>query len=193
MATLVQNSAVWEIHDNFQKQTYRNRYHICTDRGLHKLSIPVKHTKNENGHQKYQDVRIETEDRWQIRHWRTLQTAYRTSPFFEFYEDDLAPLFQKKFAFLLDFNWHCLEFLIAALQITYSKEQTIQFETDYTQGMDMRGLVNAKKRIGISFTPYHQVFSDRHGFIPNMSTLDLIFNEGPQARTYLKNLSLTHA
>jgi hypothetical protein len=190
MATLVQNEVLWEVHDNFQKQTYRNRYHICTDQGLHKLSIPIKHLGSEEGRQKYRDVRIENSYRWQLQQWRTLQTAYRTSPFFEFYEDELAPLFEKAFDFLLDFNWETLDFFANTLQIEYSSEQTKRYEKYFHQGTDLRVLVNAKKETPYNFPNYNQVFLDRHEFIPNISSLDLIFNEGPNAIAYLKNLSL---
>ena len=189
MAVLVQHEVIWEVNDNFQKQTYRNRYHICTDQGLHKLSIPIKHVGGKDGRQKYAEVRIENSYRWQIQHWRTLQTAYRTSPFFEYYEDDLAPLFQKEYKFLLDFNWESLNFLANALQIIYPQEHTVEYKKDFDQGNDMRFLVNAKKKVSFDLPTYNQVFSDRHGFIANTSTLDLIFNEGPNAIAYLKNLA----
>lgn len=189
LATFVQHDVIWEVHDNFQKQTYRNRYHICTDQGLHKLSIPIKHVGGEDGRQKYSDVRIENSYRWQLQHWRTLQTAYRTSPFFEFYEDDLAPVFQKEFEFLLDFNWKSIEFLTQALQIDHHGEHTSFYEKDSYKN-DVRYLVNAKKEVTFSFENYNQVFADRHGFIANTSTLDLLFNEGPNALVYLKNQSL---
>lgn len=189
MAVLAQYEVIWEVNDNFQKQTYRNRYHICTDQGLHKLSIPIKHVGGKDGRQKYAEVRIENSYRWQILHWRTLQTAYRTSPFFEYYEDDLAPLFQKEFKFLLDFNWESLNFLANALQIIYPQEHTVEYKKDFDQGNDMRLLVNAKKKVSFGLPTYKQVFSDRHGFVANTSALDLIFNEGPNAVAYLKNLA----
>lgn len=193
MIVLAKEDVIWEVHDNFQKQTYRNRYHICTDQGLHKLSIPIKHVGGNDGRQKYRDVQIENGYRWRLQHWRTLQTAYRTSPFFEFYEDDLAPLFQKEFNFLLDFNWNTLDFLSGALQIEHQPEHTSHYEKKYDQGMDSRYLVNSKKKTPFTFVEYTQVFGSRHGFVTNTSTLDLLFNEGPNAIAYLKNQSLSHA
>ena len=189
MATLTQQDVIWEIHDNFQKQTYRNRYHICTDQGLHKLSIPIRHVGGEDGRQKYRDVQIENSYRWQQQHWRTLQTAYRTSPFFEFYEDDLAPLFEKEFKFLLDFNWESIHFLVNALQLDDDKVCTAGYEKNGKEN-DCRYLVNAKKGVAFAFESYNQVFGNRHGFISNTSTLDLLFNEGPNALGYLKHQAL---
>ena len=191
MAVLAQNKkVVWEVHDNFQKQTYRNRYHICTDQGLHKLSIPIKHVGGKDGRQKYRDVKLENGYRWQIQHWRTLQTAYRTSPFFEFYEDELAPLFEKSFRFLLDFNWESISFLSDALQLKTTTELTKNFQKEVSENKDLRFLVNAKKKPHLDFKAYQQVFVERHGFIANVSTLDLLFNEGPNALVYLKKMTL---
>ncbi|MEO0572565.1 MAG: WbqC family protein [Bacteroidota bacterium] len=193
ISVLVQEDVIWEVHDNFQKQTYRNRYHICTDQGLHKLSVPVKHVGGENGRQKYRDVQIENSYQWQLQHWRTLQTAYRASPFFEFYEDELGTLFEKRFRFLLDFNWEGINFLIGALQVKFRSEHNASYEKDFQKGKDYRSLVNSKKETPFAFKPYNQVFGDRHGFVSNTSTLDLLFNEGPNAVVYLKNLSLFYA
>lgn len=190
LATVVQKSVSWEVEDNFQKQTYRNRYHICTDQGLHKLSIPIKHVGGADGRQKYKEVQIDNSDSWQVQHWRTLQTAYRTSPFFEFYEDDLAPLFQTEFKFLMDFNWKSLAFLQDALQKEHQNQHTTKYSKVFEDGIDYRSLVNAKRSPDTTFEPYSQVFGDRHGFVPNTSALDLLFNEGPNALSYLKNQTL---
>lgn len=177
---------VWEVHDNYQKQTYRNRYHICTDQGLLKLTIPIKHIGGANGRQKYRDVEIENSYPWQKQHWKTLQTAYRTSPFFEFYEDELAPLFEKRFTHLMDFNWGSIQFLCESLQIKIPTQKTPSFQLNIADDLDARFLVNAKKALENPQETYNQVFSDRHGFIPNASTLDLLFNEGPNTLSYLK-------
>ena len=190
MAALVQGNVVWEVHDNFQKQTYRNRYHICTDQGLHKLIIPITHVGGSDGRQKYKDVRVEKSYRWQRQHWRTLQTAYRTSPFFEFYEDELAPLFEREFSFLMDFNWKTIEFLITALQLKYPSSRTVSYQKIYDGDKDLRNLVNSKSKLDFEFEPYNQVFGDRHGFVKNTSLLDLLFNEGPNTISYLKNQTL---
>ena len=92
-AAMIQNEVRWEVEDNYQKQTYRNRCYICTDKGRHLLNIPIKHVGGDQGRQKYKEVLVDNDYPWQRNHWRTLQTAYRTSPFFEFYEDDLAPVY----------------------------------------------------------------------------------------------------
>lgn len=187
LVTLVNQEVIWEVHDNYQKQTYRNRCHICTDQGKHVLTIPIKHVGGATGRQKYRDVRIENSYRWQQQHWRTLQTAYRTSAFFEFYEDDLAPIFHKKQEFLLDFNFETIHFLISNISLPVHSNKTSSYATEFKDGNDFRILASAKKQPAFDHTPYFQVFDDRNGFVKNTSGLDLLFNEGTNALTYLQN------
>ena len=183
---MVQNEVYWEVWDNFQKQTYRNRCHICNDSGRHLLSIPIRHVGGRQGRQLYKDVRIDNSYPWQRQHWRTLETAYRTSPFFEFYEDDLLPLFKTEHEFLLDLNLKTIFLICECLQIAPPLSKTESFQTNPKSYRDARFLVNAKKRIDLGQEPYVQVFGDRHGFVGNTSVLDLLFNEGPNALSYLK-------
>ncbi|NHF61146.1 WbqC family protein [Flavobacteriaceae bacterium TP-CH-4] len=185
-AVMVQNEAYWEVWDSFQKQTYRNRCHICTDLGRHLLSIPIRHVGGTHGRQLYKDVRIDNSYPWQRQHWRTLETAYRTSPFFEFYEDDLLPLFKTEHEFLLDLNLKTIFLICECLQIAPPLAKTESYQTNPKSYRDARFLVNAKKSIDLSQEPYVQVFGDRHGFVGNTSVLDLLFNEGPNALSYLK-------
>lgn len=190
-AVLAQNEVIWEIEDNYQKQTYRNRCHICTDIGKHLLSIPIQHVGGKEGRQKYKDVKLDNGYHWQRQHWRTLQTAYRTTPYFEFYEDDLAPLFEKEYSFLLDFNLKTIETICTSLDATLPSDKTARFEKSPENILDVRFLVNAKKEIDFGQPTYTQVFGDRHGFVKNTSILDLLFNEGTNTHFYLKNQNLT--
>ncbi|WP_350285258.1 WbqC family protein [uncultured Croceitalea sp.] len=187
LVTLVNQEVIWEVHDNYQKQTYRNRCHICTDQGKHVLTVPIKHAGGATGRQKYRDVRIDNSYSWQQQHWRTLQTAYRTSAFFEFYEDDLAPIFHKKQDFLLDFNFETIYFLLSNMSLSIPKDKTSSYLTNLEGGNDFRVLATAKKQPIFENTPYFQVFDDRNGFIKNTCGLDLLFNEGTNALTYLQN------
>ena len=186
MHILTTSDSTWEVHDNFQKQTYRNRCHICTDQGKHMLNIPIQHVGGNQGRQKYKDVKLDNSSNWQRQHWRTLQTAYRTSPFFEFYEDDLAPIFEKPTVYLLDLNLNTIDFLCDSIGIPSPKTKTTSYQTLLEDVKDMRHLVNAKHKTPLQQEVYNQVFIKRHGFINNTSTLDLLFNEGPNAITYLK-------
>ncbi len=177
---------IFEVEDNFQKQTYRNRCNIYGTNGKLTLNIPIIH----NGKQKTKDIRIDNSVKWQRNHFRSLASAYNSSPFFEFYEDDLRPLYEQKQAFLLDFNLKCHMFIINALQseITYSKTDTYQVKPKIK---DFRSLAIAKKEPKYSFDSYFQIFNDTHGFISNLSILDLLFMEGPNAETYLKSSELS--
>lgn len=189
-AVVVQNDVCWEVCDNFQKQTYRNRAYICTDRGSLMLNIPIQHVGKNQGRQFYNEVKLENEYKWQRQHWRALQTAYRTSPYFEYYEDEIAPLYTKTFNRLLDYNLKSIEIICECLQIPTPKAKSFTYESISTQHEDLRLLADAKRNFNVVLPEYNQVFGDRHGFIENVSVLDLIFNEGPNALLYLKNLKL---
>ena len=176
----------WEVHDNYQKQTFRNRTYISNDRGKHILSIPIIHVGKEQGRQKYKDVLIDNSYPWQRQHWRTLQTAYRTSPFFEFYEDEIKQLYDQPYDKLLDYNLKTIETIFECLQMEMPKASTKEFEVSLSEHEDFRYLINAKLKHNLTIEPYTQVFGDRHGFIPNLSILDLLFNMGPNSIEYLQ-------
>lgn len=152
------------------------------------LNIPIKHLHSPGvkQHQKYRDVRIENDFKWQQQHWKSLKAAYQTSPFFEFYEDDLAPLYHREFKFLMDFNYHCLESAAECLQIKTEYKKTSEYIREPQDKEDKRHLINAKEKRMI--LPYNQVFQEKKGFIPDLSILDLMFNEGPNSLNYLKDL-----
>lgn len=177
-----------EIHDNFQKQTYRNRCYIYGANGKLALNIPVVHSQKSR--QKYSDVEIFNKENWQTIHWKSILSAYRTSPFFEFYEDELFPLFEKPFKYLFDFNISCFKTVCECLQLNIKLSETISYEKKFQNGNDFRHLVKAKNEVPRNLESYIQVFSAKHGFIPNLSVLDLLFNEGPNALNYLENQNL---
>lgn len=176
---------VFEVQDNYQKQTYRNRMYIYGANGKLLLNIPIKHNSGK-GRQKYRDVKIENDFPWQKEHFKSLESAYRTSPFFEFYEDEIAPLYQKKQHFLMDFNFECFNLITDLLPLKADVSKTVSYEKEVSDSMDYRHLVNAKKETAQGLTKYTQVFEGKYQFIPNLSILDLLFNEGPNALTYLE-------
>ncbi len=178
-----------EFDDNFLKQTYRNRTYIYGSNGKLALNIPVIHTQKKR--QKYRDVKIFNEEKWQSLHWKSLLSAYRTSPFFEYYEDELKHLFELKADYILDFNLKCFEVICDCLQLELNTSKTETYESTLKDFSDFRYLVNAKKEQSFSFDTYTQVFINKHGFIPNLSILDLLFNEGPNALNYLESQTLT--
>lgn len=153
------------------------------------LNIPIKHLPKKAGnlHQKYREVKIEENFPWQKHHWKSLKSAYQTSPFFEFYEDDLAPLYHTPYKYLVDFNYACFENICSCLQLEIDFHKTSEFIKEPLDMEDKRHLINAKKEVLIP--PYNQVFQEKEGFIPNLTMLDLMFNEGPNSINYLKNLN----
>ncbi|MDQ5928876.1 MAG: WbqC family protein [Bacteroidota bacterium] len=187
-AMMQAESIVFEVEDNFQKQTNRNRTYIYSPNGIQLLNIPIKHSKTI--HQKTKDILIETEFDWQKQHFKSLEAAYRSSPFFEYFEDDIQPLFVKKHKFLMDLNFEVLETLTKCLRIKLDFATTTEFfkETE-PNVLDYRFLANGKKDHS-QFEVYPQVFDDKHGFINNLSILDLLFNEGKFTIDYLKRQKL---
>lgn len=193
---MVQHNVIWEVCNNYQKQTYRNRCYICTDRGLFMMNIPIQHVGGEHGKQLYKEVKPDNSCPWQRQHWRTLQTAYRTSPFFEYYEDEIAPLFERKFDFLLDFNLHTIATVCDCLQLEMPQNKTMEYSGVLGKEiLDARTLINPKVKLALQQEIYVQVFGNKHGFIKNLSILDLLFNEGPNTVTYLQqqNISFLNA
>ena len=182
------DNITFETQDNYQKQTYRNRANIYGANGKLGLTIPVNFSQKNR--QLYRDVRIHNEEKWQINHWKSLESAYKMSPFFEFYQDDLRILFEEKTNFLLDFNLKCFTVVCNCLDINFNFNKTVEFEKSPLNKLDLRNLVNTKKEVLQNFDSYTQVFTQKHGFISNLSILDLLFNEGPNAENYLRQQTL---
>ena len=181
------NNVTFEMEDNFQKQTNRNRTYIYSPNGIQLLNIPIKHSKN--AHQKTKDVRLETAFDWQKQHFKSLEAAYRTSPFFEYFEDALMPVFTKKHEFLMDLNFETIEIVSKCLGLPFEFGKTDEYFHEVPAFTDFRMLANGKKDPS-EFESYTQVFGEKFGFINNLSILDLLFNEGRFALDYLKNQKL---
>ncbi len=182
------DTVTFEVEDNYQKQTYRNRTYIYGANGKLLLNVPVKHSHKNR--QKYKDVKIANDENWRDLHWKSLQSAYRTSPFFEFYEDEFQPLFEKKHSFILDYNFECLNLVLECLQLDLNYSKTTEYNKDVSPLTDYRNLVNARKEPSFPFDEYTQVFGNKYGFISNLSILDLLFNEGTNALNYLESHEL---
>lgn len=182
MAWLINQERIyWLIDSHYKKQTYRNRAYIYGANGRLSLIIPVRHTPWRQ-HQKENEVQTDNDVQWQKLHWKSLQVAYRSSPFFEFYEDALAPLYRTQTARLYEFNRSLLNVLFDLLEIKLPQEEV---SLDFSYHQLNESLLNAKKETPL-YTPYAQVFDSKYGFLNNLSTLDLLFNLGPEAKTYLQ-------
>ena len=181
------NIITFEVEDNFQKQTNRNRMYIYSPNGIQLLNVPVKHNKER--HQRIKEVKIENDFDWQKQHFKSLEAAYRTSPFFEFFEDDILPIFKKKHNYLMDLNMETMAIVSKCLRLEFDYDETTEYFHEVTDKVDHRNLINGKKDTSI-FEPYTQVFGDKHGYLNNLSILDLLFNEGRYALDYLKKQQL---
>lgn len=177
-----ENPVMFEVHEHFIKQTYRNRCSIYGANGKLNLVIPVQHTGERA---KMKDIRIANEIPWKKIHWRSIESAYRTSSYFEFYEPVFAPYYHKQYEFLLDFNLALLKEILKILQMDMIINTSDSYQTEYTGMKDSRNYFSPKnEKHSTEVRPYPQVFSDKYGFIPNLSIVDLIFNAGPGAKSY---------
>ena len=178
-----------EAHETFVKQTYRNRCVIATANGPQSLTVPVTHGNNSTTD--ISGLLISDHGNWRHLHWQALQTAYGESAFFEYYEDDLRPFFtERRWERLIDFNMDITRTMCRLLDIDVNLQLTSDFAAPATPAAtdDWRYAIRPKNPMpDPSFTPrpYYQVYRERHGFLPNLSVLDLLFNEGPQAILYL--------
>lgn len=173
-----------EQHDHFLKQTYRNRCIIATTAGTQTLTVPIE--KYEGDKCEMRDIRISDHGNWQHLHWNALLSAYGESPFFEFYADDLHPFFEQRWTFLFDFNMAITEKMCELLDIRPHIRLTDEYLKD--QPNDFRDIISPKHPLpDASFEPkpYYQVYVQKHGFLANLSILDLLFNEGNEAIFFL--------
>lgn len=188
MAELAKHSSVTiEIKETFPKQTYRNRMEIMTANGKRTLTVPV----TRNNHSRTEEVRIDYRERWNITHLRTIEAAYSASPFFQYYKDELEAILTRHYDNIVELNTTTLKWLLKRLKITTTVTQTTDYLPQSDIPFDFRNAFSPKSPLPDSlFKSYYQVFSDRQPFIPNLSTLDLLMNLGPEARDYLITLSL---
>ena len=174
---------VLERHENFKKQTFRNRCTIYSPNGPLNLVVPTIHVSGE----RTMDIRkISYEQDWRKLHWKSFEAAYRSSPFFEYYEDDLQPILMKEYELVIDLNRALMDWVLDTLEIQVEITTTASYEEDY-DGLDLRTAYSPKTYSTVigDFKRYSQVFEDRAGFLPNLSIVDLIFNQGPRAKDYL--------
>ena len=176
-----------ERHDHFIKQTYRNRCVIATTNGLQALTVPIE--RFEGAHCAMLNIRISDHGSWRHLHWNALQSAYGESPFFEFYADDIRPFFERRWEFLVDFNMEITQKMCELLDIQPHITLTDAYVSAEDVGVtDYRDVIRPKNPLPDDrFRPrrYYQVYEQKHGFQPNLSILDLLFNEGPEAVLYL--------
>ena len=171
----------------FVKQTYRSRAVIAAESGAQQLTIPVIH---DGGRVAMRDVRISEHGNWRHQHWNALVSAYRKSPFFEYYADDFAHFYEEKDGFLLDFNMRLHTVVSELLGLERDVRLLSAGDVDPVTAVDVRSVAEPKALAAMQCAggqPYYQVFAQRNGFIPSLSIVDLLFNTGPEGLLVLRD------
>lgn len=175
---------VIEKYEHFQKQSYRTRARIASANGVQDLIVPIQHGNKDRVPIK--DIRISYEFDWQRLHWLSIQTAYRSSAYFEYYEDDFSRFYHEKFDYLLDFNVAQLELILKSIKLKRTLSFTEGYAVSNSSLVDYREVIDPKKEsVLLAPKEYYQVFLDKNGFYPDLSIIDLLFNQGPQSKSYL--------
>ena len=174
---------IWDIHKNYNKQSYRNRTFIHSANGVQKLTVPIKHSLIKFT---LNDSYIDNSTNWQQIHWKSIKIAYSSSPYFEFYKDSLEVFFKKKYTKLLDLNMKTIKMVSEWLEVDLNNDFSKKYVEDYNTKFDLRNLIEHKNKTKKLILNYTQVFSNKNGFINDLSIIDLIFNEGPNSLRFLK-------
>jgi len=174
-----------EVHENFQKQSYRNRCYIAGPNNKQMLSITV--VRKSGNHTPIDKISFSEQYDWKKNHWNSIITAYNSSPFLLYYQDEIKDCLFAEYNSLLEMNTALLKLILELMQIKTSIEYTKSFNIETTNIIDLRNTIHPKKPSIIKDIqkPYFQVFEDRYGFLPDLSILDLLFNMGPEAKGYL--------
>ena len=180
---IINSNILWDVHQNYIKQTYRNRTFIHSANGLQILTVPVKHSKIKFS---MLQAKIDNSIAWQKNHWRSIESAYSSSPFFEFYKDSLEKIYIKEYIYLTKFNFDIIKLILEWTEIEMKSELSKDYKIGYENSLDLRKNMENKKYSCSENLKYRQVFSDKNGFLNDLSIIDLIFNEGPNSISYLK-------
>ncbi|PKF74886.1 hypothetical protein CW752_07185 [Chryseobacterium sp. PMSZPI] len=183
-----ENEIIFEQFENFPKQTYRNRANIYGANGKLSLIIPINH----NGKREMKDIEISYREDWRTLHWKSIKTAYQSSPYFEYYEDKFRKIFDLKEKFLLDFNLKGLEIIQQVLKTEKAQSLNEEYIKNPEGTINYREKFSAKLPSEFGMEEYYQTFSDKFGFLEDLSILDLVCNKGPESLTYIKNVKQSY-
>lgn len=191
---LIQGDCVIDIHENYVKQSFRNRCEIMTADGVKSLSIQTTKGSNLNKNS-VAETGIDYSKRWQRQHWQAISSAYKSSPYFEYYADDIEPIYRAHYSTLFDFNSALLEVMLKLIgsDIKPIYSSNYLYATEFDE--DWRDCISPKNRLlkpdgSFKIDKYWQVFGERHSFAPNLSILDLLFCEGPNALQIIKDSAI---
>ena len=179
-----ENEILLEQHENFPKQTYRSRCNIYGANGKLALILPIHH----NGKRAMKDLELSYAEDWQKLHWKSIKIAYQSSPYFEYYEDKLKQIFSVQPTSLIEFNLNALKIILQILKVEKDFSLTTEFEKTL-DAVDLRERFSAKKESEYNLPEYYQTFSDKLGFIKDLSILDVVCNIGPESATYIKKVT----
>lgn len=174
-----------EQYEYFPKQTFRNRMKILGANRALTLSIPLCHP----GKRTIKEVEISYAENWQAQHWKSIQSAYQSSPYFEFYQQRLQKVFEHKAVFLIEYNLMILDLMLELLKLNKTYCLTSEYQQD-PKGIDYRTSFSAKKENTLVFREYYQVFSEKLGFQKDLSILDVLCNLGPETKNYLNKINI---
>ncbi len=186
------DTLILEKHEHFVKQSYRNRCHVLSAQGVERLVVPLT---SKHGKVLITEVRIDYTQKWLNNHWRTIESAYRNAPFFEFYADDLHTILFKNYTFLYDLNFELLTICLKWLKLDVTFQESMTYEKIPAEGVvDLRNVIHAKKpeQSARYFQPgaYPQVFGNK--FAAGLSLIDLVFCEGPNSHRVVASSAKPH-
>lgn len=182
-------SALIEQHDHYIKQTYRNRCRIIGPEGIQNLTIPI--IKPLEGFESMRDIQMSEHGNWRHQHWQAIKTAYKNTPYFDYFEEDFIKFYTTKYKYLFEFNQELQNVICSLLNIDPKIELTSRYtKTDELPNdvLDLRDAIHPKKNNisnPLNFKRYYQVFEHKHKFSANLSIIDLLFNMGPESIFYL--------
>ncbi|MDP3437671.1 MAG: WbqC family protein [Bacteroidales bacterium] len=190
---VINSFADWKIEqwENYQKQSYRSRCRIYSANGPLSLHIPI--VRSEGFSIPVKEIRVDNSKRWQSQHWRAIVSAYRSSPYFEHYQQDLLPFYSREYEYLFEFNKDLTKCLLDLLDLPAKIDLTDEFlnKSDLKRAIisDFRETIHPKRVSPFAELNekgrYHQVFAHKFGFFANLSVIDLLFNEGPESKYFL--------
>ena len=174
------NNLQWSINSRYNKQTLTNRTYIDSSNGELMLTVPIKHS-GKNVPRKFSEIKIDNSSNWKKTHYKSIKICYQSSPFFEFYEDDISFFYESDYEYLHQLNFASINLVCKWINLEMPKEN---FNVQEKEFINLIYLSNTKRTRELIDKKYTQTFQVSNGFINDLSILDLIFNCGPDSKNY---------